>query len=132
MKKSIQAIFFLIIAFMEIPASQSVDDRSVNHNKTANAVLSSRKILKGSKKLYGGIDEVNYALQAAGVTLESDHLPALVGFVRLGSPSYHAGIIEKDRVISAIIVESKLNLLFEREGKRYAVSLHTAPAVLTP
>ena len=132
MKQSLLAKFhllFLINAFMAIPPARSLDGQSASHKKTASA---SRKVLKDSRKLYGRIDEVNSALQAAGVTLESDHLPALVGSVRLGSPSYHAGVIEKDKVISASIEQSKLNLLFERDGKRYFVSLHTAPAVLTP
>lgn len=131
MKQSLLAKFlllFLINASMAIPPARSLDGQSASHNKSASA---SRKVLKDSTKLYGTIDEVNYALQAAGVTLGSDHLPALVGSVRLGSPSYHAGVIEKDKVISASIEQSKLNLLFERDGKRYFVSLHTAPAVLT-
>ncbi|MDQ5937997.1 MAG: hypothetical protein QG574_5360 [Cyanobacteriota bacterium erpe_2018_sw_21hr_WHONDRS-SW48-000092_B_bin.40] len=132
MKQSIQAMFlllFLINAFVVVPAARALDEKRLSHNR---AVVDSRKILKVSKKLYGGVDEVNYALLAAGITLESDHLPAIVGSVRLGSPSFHAGLVEKDKVLSASIVERKLNLLFEREGKRYAISLHTAPAVLTP
>ncbi|MFA6210041.1 MAG: VWA domain-containing protein [Candidatus Obscuribacterales bacterium] len=137
MRKSIPEYFLfcfcaLTNALVAIPSALSLDGQSAGKTKANDADSSSRKTQKSSKKIYGGIDFVKYGLQAGGVTLESDHLPAFVSSVRLGSPSHRAGLIEGDKVISANIVETKLNLLFERDGKRYAISLHTAPAVLTP
>jgi von Willebrand factor type A domain len=82
-------------------------------------------------KLYGQIDEVNYALSAAGVTLDADKLPALVGNVRLGSPAYYGGLAENDKVLQGKIQDNKLNLLIERGGKRYSLSVNTSPIDLS-
>lgn len=128
----ISCFLVLINLLADIPAALSLDGQSASNKRSTAATTASKKTLNSSKKLYGAIDQVNYALQSAGVTLESGNLPALVGLVRLGSPAHRAGLTEQDKVISASIVENKLNLLFERDGKRYAVSLHTAPAILTP
>lgn len=87
-------------------------------------------VISSSKKvtLQGGIDRVDFALKSSGVTLDDVKLPALVGNVRMGSPAYYGGLAEGDKVLSATIVENKLNLLFERKGKRFSLSVHTSPA----
>lgn len=90
-------------------------------NVTANS-SSSKKVT-----LQGGIDRVDFALKSSGITLDDVKLPALVGNVRLGSPAYYGGLAEGDKVLSASIAENKLNLLFERKGKRFALSVHTSP-----
>jgi len=87
-------------------------------------------VKKSSTKLYGRVDEVNYALKGAGITLDADKLPAFVGNVRMGSPSYYGGLADGDKVLSANISRDKLNLIFERTAKRYSLSLHTTPANL--
>jgi len=135
MKQSIlrnSLILSLINSVVATLPAYSTDKQNTSLIKTAHTSVNSKKTVPGSKKLYGGIDQVNYALQAAGVTLESDRLPALVGAVRLGSPSHYAGLLDNDRILSANIVENKLQLNFERGGKRYAISLHTSPAILIP
>jgi Mg-chelatase subunit ChlD len=92
------------------------------------SVSSSAPSLSNKKvTLQGGIDRVDFALKSSGVTLDDVKLPALVGNVRLGSPAYYGGLAEGDKVLSATIVENKLNLLFERKGKRFALSVHTSP-----
>ncbi len=78
-------------------------------------------------KLYGHVDQVMYALGSAGVTLDADKLPALVGNVRLGSPAYYAGLAENDKVLSGKIDNNKLYLLFERGEKRYSLNVNTSP-----
>lgn len=87
--------------------------------------------VKKQTRLYGHIDEVNYALGAAGVTLDADKLPALVGNVRLGSPAYYRGIEENDKVLSGKIDNHKLYLLIDRKGKRYSLSVNTSPIDLS-
>ena len=87
--------------------------------------------VKKQTKLYGHVDEVNYALSAAGVTLDADKLPALVGNVRLGSPAYYGGLAENDKILQGKIQDDKLNLLFERNGKRYSLSVNTTPIDLS-
>lgn len=95
---------------------------------TPSSVSSSAPSLSNKKvTLQGGIDRVDFALKSSGVTLDDVKLPALVGNVRLGSPAYYGGLAEGDKVLSATIVENKLNLLFERKGKRFALSVHTSP-----
>ncbi|CAN5290016.1 hypothetical protein BH11CYA1_BH11CYA1_12440 [soil metagenome] len=96
-------------------------------------VIESKIPGKASKAvtLRGGIDQVDYALKSSGVTLDDAKLPAFVGNVRLGSPAYYGGLSEGDKVLSAHITENKLNLLFERKGKRFALSLRTSAADLS-
>lgn len=81
--------------------------------------------------LQGRVDQVDFALKSSGVTLDDAKLPAFVGNVRLGSPAYYGGLAEGDKVLSAAVAENKLNLLFERKGKRFALSLHTSPTDLS-
>jgi von Willebrand factor type A domain len=95
------------------------------------AKASGQASVKKQTKLYGHVDEVNYALNAAGVTLDADKLPALVGNVRLGSPAYYGGLSENDKVLQGKIQDNKLNLLIERGGKRYALSVNTSPIDLS-
>lgn len=84
-------------------------------------------VKKATSKLYGGIETVSYALRAAGITLEADKLPALVSNVRIGSPSAYGGLIANDKVLLASISQDRLNVVFERDGKRYALSVQTSP-----
>lgn len=96
------------------------------------AVKTSATLVKNSAtKLYGRVDEVNFALKGAGITLDADKLPAFVGNVRMGSPSYYAGLADGDKILSANIIQNKLHMVFERGGKRYSLSVHTSPADLT-
>lgn len=76
-------------------------------------------------KLFGKVDIIGSSCAAAGITLSSNTMPATVDKLRLGSPAFYANIRKSDRVLSAKIDDNKLNLILERDGKRFTARLHT-------
>jgi hypothetical protein len=84
--------------------------------------------------LYGGVSQIQSECDAAGVTLASPTLPAKVEEVRLGSPAYYANVARNDKVLSADIRDTQLNLLIERNGSRFLAKIPTHPekALLDP
>lgn len=115
--------FALAALLQHDPVFAAKDAHAPSSVSASGSSLSSKKVT-----LQGGIDRVDFALKSSGVTLDDVKLPALVGNVRLGSPAYYGGLAEGDKVLSAAIIENKLNLLFERKGKRFSLSVHTSPA----
>jgi hypothetical protein len=97
----------------------------------AELAINENVVAPTHKKLYGHVDDVDFALSAAGVTLYADKLPALVGNVRLGSPAYYGGLAENDRVIAGRIADNRLYLTIERSGKKYSLSLNISAVDLT-
>lgn len=112
MRKFLTSIFAVSFIALSSNASMAADVRGVRG---------------ATVKLHGGIEAVNYALQAAGITLDGERLPALVSNVRMGSPSAYAGLVQADKLLLATITRDRLNVLFERSGKRYAFSVQTSP-----
>ncbi|MBY0357973.1 MAG: hypothetical protein K2W82_08230 [Candidatus Obscuribacterales bacterium] len=81
-------------------------------------------------KLYGKVDIITSSCANAGITLSSSTLPAKIDGLRLGSPAYYAGIRKDDKVLSAKIVENKLNLILERKGQKFSARLLTVATAL--
>jgi hypothetical protein len=79
-------------------------------------------------KLHGQVDQIDYAMRAAGITLESNKLPSFVGDVRLGSAAHYGGLSRGDKVISANIAANSLRVDFERSGRLYSLNLATTTA----
>jgi hypothetical protein len=113
------------------PVSQPPPSDRSQAGQTKKVPSQTKKSAGKAVRLQGGIDQVDFALKSSGVTIDDLKLPALVGNVRMGSPAYYGGLTEGDKVLSANITENKLNLLFERKGKRFYLSLHTSPTDLS-
>ncbi|MBX9690189.1 MAG: hypothetical protein K2X27_25985 [Candidatus Obscuribacterales bacterium] len=79
------------------------------------------------KMLYGSVDIINAACSAVGIKLSSGILPASIDTVKLGSTAYYSGVSKNDRVLSAKVENNFLNLLIERNGKKYMAKLDTTP-----
>ncbi|HEY9791983.1 MAG TPA: hypothetical protein V6D22_16370 [Candidatus Obscuribacterales bacterium] len=84
--------------------------------------------------LFGGVSQIQSECEAAGVTLASPTLPAKVEEVRLGSPAYYANLAKNDKVLSADIRDTELDLSIERNGSRFLARIptHAERAQLDP
>ena len=125
----LSALACLALVFPLVHLAAFADEKKLAN--TAQKTVAAKQASSKKVTLQGGIDQVDFALKSSGVTLDDVKLPAYVGNVRLGSPAYYGGLSEGDKVLSASITENKLNLLFERKGKRFALSLRTSPVDLT-
>jgi Mg-chelatase subunit ChlD len=103
-------------------ASPTIQTKVATTNKNANTSNSS------GTKLFGRVDEVDFALRAAGVMVGKDKL---IEAVRMGSPAYYAGVAENDKIISGEITNRDLNLIISRAGKIFSVKLAVQPRDLS-
>ncbi|MBN8660643.1 MAG: VWA domain-containing protein [Candidatus Obscuribacter phosphatis] len=78
-------------------------------------------------KLYGRVDQVSSTMNGAGIKIESLALPSKVTGVRLGSPAYYAGLMQNDLVDGIKLNGDVLQVTFQRAGKRYGISVRSAP-----
>ncbi len=131
MRKLTQQKIILMLSGLSCLTLTNLIQTTAEAAKPAAVRASTTLVKNSSTKLYGRIDEVNFALKGAGITLDADKLPAFVGNVRMGSPSYYAGLADGDKILSANIIQNKLHVVFERGGKRYGLSVHTSPVDLS-
>ncbi len=73
------------------------------------------------------------ACNAAGISLSSPILPAVITKVASGSAAYNADLVERDRVVSGQLLNNVLSLVIERNGHVYAAQINCAPMIkITP
>lgn len=99
-----------------LSAKEPVKESAREAIKTANP---------STVKLRGYIDEIDYAMRSAGITLESNQLPAFVGDVRAGSSAHYGGLSRGDKVMNAAISANSVRVDFIRGGKLYSLNLAT-------
>jgi hypothetical protein len=76
--------------------------------------------------LHGQVDIIVSSCSAAGLTLSSLTLPAVVEKVRLGSSALYAGVEKGDKILSAQKTDKKLCVLIERKGQKFYAQLKTS------
>jgi hypothetical protein len=77
--------------------------------------------------LHGGISALAGACAGSGITIEASTLPTTITKVRMGSPAAYAGVLDGDRLLQGNIGANTMQLLIERAGKRYSLSLRYTP-----
>ncbi|MBU6451068.1 MAG: hypothetical protein KGS72_04765 [Cyanobacteria bacterium REEB67] len=77
--------------------------------------------------LHGGISALAGACAGAGITIEASTLPTSITKVRLGSPAAYAGLQDGDKLLQGNLNSNNMQLLIERAGKRYGITLRYTP-----
>lgn len=80
-----------------------------------------------SMTLHGGISALAGACAGSGITIEASTLPTTITKVRMGSPAAYAGVVDGDKLLQGNVGPNNMQLLIERAGKRYSVSLRYTP-----
>ncbi len=117
MTRSIAVLLVLACLFREAFVSEAAGQDSKTQPKTSSKTQ--------PKTLHGYVDSLGDMCSSAGVTLSSQNIPTTVENVRAGSSAYYSGLTEGDKIIAGSVVDDKLNLLIQRNGKQYAVKLNT-------
>lgn len=84
-----------------------------------------------SLTLHGGISALAGACAGSGITIEASTLPTTITKVRMGSPAAYAGVVEGDQLLQGAIGQNTMQLLIDRAGKKYSLSLRYTPDNLT-
>ncbi len=108
------SIVILLSLYFVVPAFSTKDDN--------------KKSLSLPKRLCGEIDIVKSSCRAAGISFSSVKFPATITRVRQGSPAYYANLNEKDKVVSAAVIDRTLCLIIERNGRQFSTRLNIAPS----
>jgi hypothetical protein len=77
--------------------------------------------------LHGGISALATACAGSGISIEASTLPTTITKVRMGTAAAYAGVQEGDKLIDGSIGANHMQLLIERAGKRYSLSLRYTP-----
>jgi len=125
MTRSIAGLLVLACLFREAFVSEAAGQDSKTPIKTPAKTSSKTPAKTSSKTLHGYVNSLGDMCSSAGVTLSSQSIPATVENVRAGSSAYYSGLTDGDKIIAGSVVDDKLSLLIERNGKQYAVKLNT-------
>lgn len=95
---------------------------------TVRANGGKNEFVPSSTKLFGSVDEINFAFRSAGITIGAERR---IDNVRMGSPAYYAGVAEDDKIIKGQLDQQGLRLWIERRGSLFHVKLAVQPVDLT-